>query len=97
MAIEAFNIRVAEHLADLVCVCGKKDGQDCDWKQNDVNVNTSSVVKYGKKRVNREMVTDKNYISMVCPNCGEITTYPTFDPKNRPGHELGQAKTEPAE
>lgn len=94
MAILAiYNIRIPEHLADLQCQGGMKDDQPCSWSQADTNVNTYPQVKYVMDDMKEPPEADKNYITITCPNCGLSSTWPTFDPMNAPGYQLGQAKT----
>jgi len=92
MPIEVTEIRIPEHLVNLRCT-GMKEDQPCGWSQIDTNVNTDPQVSYNIDPMQTPPGVDKNYIRIVCPNCGSVTTYPTFDERNHPGYLLGQAKT----
>ena len=82
------NIRKDQHLADVACQGGLKNGQPCNFTEADWNVNTD--MAYGKKM---DGSPDTASIAVECPNCALRSTYPTSDPKNTVGFALGQAKS----
>ena len=76
------NIRPLLHLADIAC----EWNMPCTWHVEDVDVRA-----YCSYETDPEGQPDPKYVRAPCPMCGQVTVYPTFDPKNYIGWQLGQA------
>jgi hypothetical protein len=83
------NIDDGAHTCDVKCNNPEYDGgAGCTYEATGVDVNAQFAYA-----PDGQGGTTTDCIIVECPTCGQVSSYPTTDPKNVNGYALGQAKT----